>query len=135
MARIQQAPEKDRLSFGKLLNAKQVKHFDNLLEMVSKPRNDLDWCHQLGTLTLGNCSEQGHGQNWISQLARPLGPKPSLLHKARRFVELYPRNTGADLSQSQGLDWSRLPLTFVMADARGAKQISEGDGPGKLEDL
>ncbi len=122
MPKIRPASDEERRAFRKTLTPLQRPQFDELAELVGRPRQDLDWYHRVGRLTAGLRPPPGeadyHGRAWFGGLSLALGPGRWLFHKTVRFAELYP--TAKDLRELKalGVDWSRLTLSFAIKDPK-----------------
>ena len=106
MPRIKSAADRQRQRYREQLAAGQRPAFDRLTRLVDAPRSDLRWYHAVGALVrkLLPAAGRRRGAGALAGLAQALGPCPSLLQKAARFAQLYPRR-----SISQG--WSRSAWT------------------------
>ena len=125
MPRIKPAGEKQRHRYRKQLAEDQWPVFDRLTDLVTTPRADLHWYHEIGTLVrellpaAGKHRERGA----VTGLAKALGPSPSVFQKAARFAELYPSSQEVKPLERMGMDWTRLSLTFSVADEKARMQL------------
>jgi hypothetical protein len=118
VAKIIPASDEARRAFRDSLKTHSQKTaFDALVRLVAAPRGDLGWHHEVGRrITEVIPAEVGRGSGWFDRLSKALGPSPSMLRKAARFVALYPDAAGLRPLEAMGVDWTRLELTFAVAD-------------------
>jgi hypothetical protein len=92
--------------------------FNRLAKLIAAPRTDLPWYHAVGILLkkLRGGSRAERGQEWLTELAKALGPSPSQLQKALRFATLHPTEDGVRELQEMNVDWTRLYIPFVVSD-------------------
>jgi hypothetical protein len=124
MPKIRPAPKADRQAFSNRLSKSLRPLFSELAHLVDHHRTDLDWYHAVGRLVreLHDAIPAAQSRTgWAKDLAVALGPSPSLLQKANRFVQLYPTAKDYKPLKELGLDWTRLYLTFAVK-GRQARQ-------------
>jgi hypothetical protein len=114
---IRPAPAAKTREYRAGLPRKQRPTFDQLVQLIAGPRPGLAWYHDLGRLVRDLLPEGGgRGTGWFKALAEALGPDPSVLHKAARFVELYADKEDFAPLEQQGVNWTRLTLSFSVPD-------------------
>ena len=122
MPKIRPASDEERRTFRKTLTPRRRPQFDELAELIGRPRQDLDWYHRVGCLTIGLQPLPGeadyHGRAWFGGLSRALGPGRWLFYKAVRFAQLYPAAKALRELNALGVDWSRLTLSFAIKDPK-----------------
>jgi hypothetical protein len=109
----QSAPAAVQAFRDKLTTRSQKTALDTLGRLVAAPRADLGWHHKVGRRIVRLIPDEGRrGFGWFDQLSEALGPSPSMLRKAARFVALYPSEASLQALEEMRVDWTLLELTF-----------------------
>jgi hypothetical protein len=102
------------------LPAELQRPFDELVGYVANPPDGLRWYHQLGILVrrlrgAGGDAGPLRGAGGFKALSDAVGVADSLLRKAARFADLYPRKRDLREVTDLRVDWTRLWLSFCVA--------------------
>jgi hypothetical protein len=117
---------KRRSDFRSTLEPKPQQLFDQLCKHIRQKRLCLAWYHKLGML-IENLIPEGVEKEgrikWMEKPAGTLGVSPSLLQKAVRFYEEYPSHLEVEELQRMGADWTKLYLSFAVADKKARHKL------------
>jgi hypothetical protein len=112
VAKINQSAPAAMQAF-QLTTRSQKTALDALGRLVAAPGADLGWRHKVGLQIAQLIPTKGRrGFGWFDQLSEALGPSPSMLRKAARFVALYPSEASLQALEEMRVDWTLLELTF-----------------------
>jgi hypothetical protein len=101
----------------KLTTRSQKTALDALRRLIAAPGADLGWRHKVGLQIAHLIPTKGRrGFGWFDQFSEALGPSPSRLRKASRFVALYPSEASLQALEEMRVDWTLLELTFSVGD-------------------
>ncbi len=120
MPRSKKPSAEARRQFRDALPAPLRPDFDRLVRHADTPPDGVAWYHQLGTLVrhLRGAGDAGplRAAGGLKRLSEAVGVADSLLQKAGRFADLYPRKRDLRGVVGLGVDWTRLWLSFPVGD-------------------